>query len=364
MRRPDYTLIVIIGVLLVFGLIMLTSASSVVALEKFHDSFYFTKRQLMFGVLPGLLCLLFLANFDYRKLRVLALPMFIGILGLLTLVFVPGLGETYGRAHSWVNIGGISFQPSEFAKLIFLIYLAALFASRSEEEGGEYRSYFIPFVILVGIMACLLILQPDLGTMIMIVLSSMVLYFVAGGRFTHFLSLAFFGALALYALVRTVPYRVERLLVFLYPELDPQGIGYQINQAFLAIGSGGVFGKGLGLSRQKFLYLTEVISDSIFAIISEELGFIIAGGVVIVLVFFAFRGFSIAQRAPDLFGRLLAVGITSLIIIQAFTNIGAIVGLLPLTGLPLPFISYGGSAMFTTLAAMGILVNISKFSKS
>ena len=179
MRRPDYNLIVIIGVLLVFGLIMLTSASSVVALEKFHDSFYFTKRQLMFGVLPGLLCLLFLANFDYRKLRVLALPMFIGILGLLTLVFVPGLGETYGRAHSWVNIGGISFQPSEFAKLIFLIYLAALFASRSEEEGGEYRSYFIPFVILVGIMACLLILQPDLGTMIMIVLSSMVLYFVA-----------------------------------------------------------------------------------------------------------------------------------------------------------------------------------------
>ncbi len=364
MRRPDPILLAIIFILLGFGLIMLSSASSFVALEKFQDSFYFIKRQLFVGVLPGLILFLFFSRLDYRVLRKLILPVFVLSLLLLAMVFFPGIGQNYDRAQSWVKIGDISFQPSEIVKVIFLVYLAAWLAARREQGRHDFVSHFLPFLILLGTLSGLLIAQPDVGTMMVIVLTAVMVYFLAGGRWLYLLSLAVTGAAFLYILVQKAPYRLDRLMVFLHPEMDPQGIGYQINQALLAIGSGGIFGKGFGLSRQKLLYLPEVASDSIFAIIAEELGFVIAAALVALFVAFALRGFYLAKRAPDLFGKYLAIGLTCLIIIQAFVNIGAIVGLLPLTGLPLPFISYGGTAMVMTLAGMGILVNVSKFART
>ena len=364
MRRPDPIILVLIFTLLVFGLLMLSSASSVVANEKFQDSFYFIKRQMFVGVLPGLILFLFFSRLPYRLWRKVILPVFIASLLLLVMVFVPGLGQNYNRAQSWINLGGISFQPSEIVKVLFLVYLAAWLAARREDGHRDFISHFLPFLILLGFLAGLLIAQPDVGTMMIIVATAVALYFIAGGRWLYLLSLGGAGTALLYFLIQKAPYRLDRLMVFLNPEMDPQGVGYQMNQALLAIGSGGIFGKGFGLSRQKFLYLPEVASDSIFAIISEELGFVVAAALVALFVAFALRGLYLSKRAPDLFGKYLAIGLTCLIIIQAFVNIGAIVGLMPLTGLPLPFISYGGTAMAMTLGAMGILVNVSRFTKT
>ncbi len=356
-RRPDMVLVSSILVLLVAGIAMLSSASSVVAFEKFQDGFYFVTRQMLMGVLPGLVFLLLFSFLDYHIWARFAFPLFIISLLLLVAVFIPGIGASYGRAQSWIAVGGFSFQPSEIAKLVFLIYLAAWCAKRRED--GVHAS-FVPFLFLVVIMAVLLTLQPDVGTMTVVILSAVGLYFVAGAKWAHLALLAVGGLLGLLLLIQVAPYRAARLSVFLQPELDPQGIGYQINQASLAIGSGGLLGRGFGMSRQKFLYLPEVISDSIFAVIAEELGFFFTVALIGVFMVFAFRGLAAATRAPDVFGKLLASGITFVVMIQAFANMGSMVGLLPITGLPLPLISYGGSSMVTTLASMGILINISR----
>jgi len=213
---------------------------------------------------------------------------------------------------------------------------------------------------VLGIIALLLILQPDIGTMSIIILTSLVVYYVGGANLVHMAGVGIAGFLSLLVLIKMSPYRAARLMTFLHPELDPQGIGYHINQAFLAIGSGGFWGRGFGLSRQKFQYLPEVAGDSIFAVIAEELGFMIAALVILAFLYLMYRGFKIAQNAPDSFSKILVVGIVSWIMIQAFVNIGAMVGLLPLTGVPLPFISYGGTSLFVLLGACGIVINISK----
>jgi len=361
-KQPDYVLIILFGILIFFGLIMLSSAGTVIGYQKFKDSYYFLKHQMLYGFLPGLILLYIFSKIDYHKWKKIAFPLLIFSIVLLLLVFIPGIGASYGtNAKSWINIFGFSIQPSEIVKLTFLIYLAAWLDKRSDKDIKDVSAGLIPFLISLGIIALLIILQPDIGTMSIIILISLVVFFVAGASILHLAEIGTAGLIFLAILVKAAPYRAARLTTFLHPELDPQGIGYHINQALLAIGSGGIFGLGLGHSRQKFQYLPEVTGDSIFAVTAEELGFIFTAFLIILFLAIVYRSFSLAQNSPDKFGKLMIVGIISWFIFQAFINIGAMLGLLPITGIPLPFISYGGTALMTSLAALGILINISKY---
>lgn len=356
--KPDLGLLILILGLTVFGVIILASASGPTGFARFEDSYYFVKHQLLFGVLPGIIAMLVMMRIPYRTWKRFALPLFIISIVLLVLVFVPGIRAEYGTARSWIRLGPLSMQPSEIVKLTFLLYLAAWLERRGEGV-RDFRSGLIPFVLLLGLVMAFLILEPDTGSTAIIVVQAIAVYFVAGSRLSH-LALLGGGGLALLALlIKVSPYRAARLMTFLHPELDPQGVGYHVNQALLAVGSGGFFGLGLGHSRQKFQYLPEVHGDSIFAVLAEELGFFVSAALVVLFLLFLWRGIRVAAHAPDRFGKLLAVGILAWIVFQAFINIGAMLGLTPLTGVPLPFISYGGTALVTTLAAAGLLLNIS-----
>jgi cell division protein FtsW len=359
-HQPDYRFIGIIALIVVFGLIMLSSASVSLAFEKFGDSYYLLKHQIIYGLIPGIFFLVVFSLIDFRFWKKIAFTLLIFSIILLLLVFLPGIGAGYGTAKSWLNIFGVSFQPSELVKLTFIIYLAALLEKRGEKKVKDFSEGLKPFATVLIIIIALLVLQPDLGTMTIIAIVSLIIYYVAGAERLHILGFSMFALFGLYILVKIAPYRVARLMTFLHPELDPQGIGYHINQAFLAIGSGGILGRGFGMSRQKFQYLPEVAGDSIFAVIGEELGFIICVILVLALIYLMYRGFKIAQGAPDNFSKLFVTGVVSWIMVQSFFNIGAMVGLMPLTGVPLPFISYGGTALAVLLAACGIVINISR----
>ncbi len=339
---------------------MLSSASAVVSYDKFKSTYYYTIHQILFGLLPGLVCFYVASRIDYHVWERKAFFFLIASIGILLLVFLPGLGFEAGGAKRWVHLGPILFQPSEVVKLTFLLYLAAWLTKKGHAGMRDFSYGFLPFVILVGVIATLIILQPDMGTMGVIALLSCMMYFVAGASFSHLAIMMGGGVAFFFLLLKAAPYRMERFTIFLNPALDPLGSGYHINQALLAIGSGGLFGRGFGLSRQKYNYLPEVVGDSIFAVISEELGFLIAIAFIALLVFFALRGLRIARRAPDQFGFFVAVGIVSWFLFQSFINIGAMVAVLPLTGIPLPFVSYGGSALLVAMTAVGILVNISR----
>lgn len=357
-QKPDQILTTTIFALLVFGLVMLSSAGIAIS-QRFGDPYYFFKHQLFYGVLPGLALMYFVQKIDYRFWKKFAFMFFVANLLLLVLVFIPGFGLRFQGASRWISLGWFSFQPSEMLKLSIILYLAAWLESR-REKGADFFEGFLPFLAIVGTVGYLIIKQPDMGTLGVIVLIAMSIYFMFGAKFGHLAAMLGLGTLAFTALVKFESYRMSRLLVFLHPELDPRGIGYQINQALLAIGSGGIFGLGLGHSRQKFNYLPEPVGDSIFAIIAEEIGLIGAAALVILFVVFAMRGLKIAKNAPDVFGRLVAVGITSWIIFQSLINISAISGLIPLTGVTLPFISYGGTSLVFSMVAVGILLNISR----
>ncbi|MFA5047771.1 MAG: putative lipid II flippase FtsW [Patescibacteria group bacterium] len=358
--QVDWHLIGAIWILVIFGLIMLASAGVAVGWQKFGDIYWHLKHQLVFGLLPGLVLFIILSKIDYHYWKKIAAPLLFISIGLLVLVFIPGIGAKWGTSHSWINIFGLSVQPSEIVKLTFLLYLSAWLSSKQEHHIKDLSYGFIPFVFILGVIAVLNILEPDTGTMIIITAMSLLVYFVAGGSLWHLTWLSLFGAGGLALVVKLSPYRAARLTTFLHPELDPKGIGYHINQALLAVGSGGFFGRGYGHSLQKFAYLPEVTGDSIFAVVSEELGFVLTAIVVIIFGYIAIRGMKLANRCQDQFGKLLVVGIIVWFLVQAFFNIGAVIGILPLTGVPLPFISYGGTALMMCLAATGILANISK----
>ena len=251
----------------------------------------------------------------------------------------------------------------EIVKLTFLFYLAALLEKRGTRGVGDLQMGMFPFLTSLSIIAVLLMLQPALGSLLVIAAIAFVVYFLAGAPWLHLTGIGLSASVIFFLLIKSAPYRAARLMTFLHPELDPQGIGYHINQAFLAIGSGGWLGLGLGHSEQKYLYLPETAGDSIFAIMAEELGFIV---IVLFLVFFAMfllRGLRIAAEAPDEYGKFVAAGIVGWIFFQSIFNIGSMVGLMPLMGLPLPFVSYGGTALVVLLGAMGVLTNISMQSK-
>ena len=297
---------------------------------------------------------------DYHFWKKMAVPFFFVSMVFLVLVFVPGIGSKVYGASRWIQLGPFSFQPSEMAKLAIILYLAAWLESRGAQRIKDLFEGVIPFLAIMGLVGFLIIKQPDTGTLGVIVLTSIAIFFISGAQLKHLATLGGIGFCTLWLLVKLEPYRFDRIVSFQNPASDPQGIGYQIMQALIGVGSGGIFGVGLGNSRQKFNYLPEPVGDSIFAVIGEELGLI--GSVILIILFvvLALRGLKIAKNAPDGFGKLVATGITMWIIFQAFINISANVGLVPFTGIPLPLISYGGTSMIFIMAAVGILLNISK----
>lgn len=338
---------------------MVFSSSMVLSQKKFGSVGYYALRQLIYGGAPGIVFLLIASRIPYGFWRKVALPLMIFSFVLLALLFLPGLGFSFGGATRWLKLGPITFQPSEILKLTFIVYLASwLDARRQEISSVSYG--LLPFSIMISFVGVFIIMQPDFGTLGIIIISAGLLYFLGGGKTSQIVTISALGLVLALLLIQIAPYRMNRLNVFLNPDLDPKGIGYHANQASIAIGSGGFWGVGFGKSLQKYNYLPEPMGDSVFAILAEETGFL---GVLIALSLFAtffWQGIKIAKKATDSFGQLLAGGITLSIATQVFINIAAISGLFPMTGIPLPFISYGGTSLAITMASVGILLNISK----
>lgn len=347
----DFGLLIIVLFLATFGILMVYDASSVTATTEFNNRFYFVREQLK-GFFVGLTGMLFAIKFNYRNYYKLALPFLLGCLLMLLLVFIPGIGVNALGAHRWINLHFINLQPSEITKLTLVIYLSAWLSTK---EKGR----LLPFLLLLGLIVGLVILEPDMGTAIIIVATSIIMYFISGAPVKHFFTLIPVVVACLVGLAVAAPYRLKRIITFFNAENDPLGSSYHVRQVLLSLGSGGLLGLGLGKSRQKFSYLPEASTDSIFAIIAEELGFI--GSVFLLLVFLAliYKGYKIAQNSRDVFGRFLAFGITSWFALQIIINLTSMVALTPLTGIPLPFISYGSSSLVVELYAVGILINIS-----
>lgn len=343
-----------------FGLIMLLSASGPLGIQTFGDSWRFFTHQVLYGVIPGIiLCALF-TRLEYRVLKRFAIPALLLSILLLVLVYLPGVGLKLGGSGRWVHIGPISFQPSEFVKVTFLVYIAAWLAARHEHKTHTVSEGLLPFLSALGMIALLLIAQPNTGSMAIIAGTALLMYFVAGAPLIWFGFLGISGAALLWFLIKMTPYRATRFISFLHPELDPLGIGYHTNQAILAIGSGGLFGFGYGHSRQKFLYLPEVAGDSIFAVMAEELGFFLSAAFIIAMGILIYRCFTIARKAPDEFGMLLATGIGCWVALQTTLNVSSMLGLLPITGVTLPFVSYGSSSLIALMIGIGIVASVSR----
>ncbi|MCX6797548.1 MAG: putative lipid II flippase FtsW [Candidatus Doudnabacteria bacterium] len=358
----NYKLLFVALCLLIFGLITLYSASTVESFKKFGTPTYYILHQITYGAGLGLIVMVILSKIDYHIFQKYLLLIVAISLLLLLAVKIPGFGLNLGGASRWLDLGPLSFQPSELAKLAIVLYLAA-WIGRKGKSLNDFSLGLLPSLIIICLFAGLILSQPDFGTMFVILAVAFFMLFVGGINWRYLFWSLILGLISLYSLIHFVPYRLRRITTFLNPSVDPKGLGYQINQALLAIGSGGFFGYGYGLSRQKYSYLPEVMGDSIFAIAAEELGFVRIIIVIILFGFFAVQGIKVAKGAPDVFGKLTAFGITAWITLQTIINIAAITKLIPLTGIPLPFFSYGSSALIINLAAVGILLNISKQAK-
>jgi len=349
----------ILGILIIFGLAVLSSAGIIDAQKKFGTAYYYFFHQLLYGIAPGVLLAYILSKINYKLWRKLSLLILLGALALMTLVFVSHFGFGAKGATRWLNIAGIVFQPAEILKLSLVVYLAAWFGGR-QERTNHWLYGVAPFFIVLGFVALLLALQPDIGTLIVIGFIALGMYFVAGVNLKHLAAVLGLVVIVLGLLVVMESYRWERILSFWNPQNDPRGASYQVNQAMIGIGSGGIFGVGFGNSTQKFGFLPEPVGDSIFAIIAEELGLVGALITICLFLLLCLTLTQIALGASDPFGRLFVSGINIWIMSQAFINIAAISGLVPLTGIPLPFISYGGTAMVALLAGLGIVFNVAK----
>lgn len=359
--NPDFLLIIVTVALLATGLLMVFSASEIVAEYKFNDAFYFLKRQLLFAGL-SVAAMFFVMRIDYWTWRAWAKTILVICFVLLVLVLIPGIGLERNGSRSWIGVGAFSIQPSEFIKMALIAYLAK-FLSENQKYITTFKKGMLPALALVFVAFGMIMLQPDLGTGTVMLGTCIIMIFVSGARIAHFVMLGLLGVGGFVALVLSAPYRIARITSFLDPWSDPQGKGFQIIQSLLAIGPGGLFGMGLGESKQKFHYLPEPQNDFIFAILSEELGFIGGTFVLILFALLLWRGIRIALGAPDLYGSLLAVGIISMIAIQVMINISVVIGLIPVTGITLPFISYGGSSLTLMLVSVGVLLNISRHSR-
>ncbi|MGI9145507.1 MAG: putative lipid II flippase FtsW [Chloroflexota bacterium] len=358
-RRPDYLLLASTIALLVLGALMVYSASFVVAHNEFNDGAYFLNRQLMWIGVGGVGLLLAL-RIDYRRWRRLSLPIMFGCVGLLVLVLVPGIGSSSYGAVRWLKLGGVQIQPSEIAKLAIVLYLADWLSRRGPLVAGFMKG-LLPFAIIVGIVATLVEVQPDLGTTAIIVGTSACVFFVAGANLLHIGLLGVAGVGAGMALLAHLSgYQLERIRAFVDPWSDIQGSGWHTAQGLIALGSGGVLGHGLGNGLQKYYWVPNAHTDAIFAIIGEELGFVGCLGVIGLFGMVSWRGFLIAWRAPDPFARLFATGLTCLLTLQALVNVAVVTNSLPYTGVTLPLVSFGGSSTVISLIAVGLLLNISR----
>ncbi|MBI5599858.1 MAG: putative lipid II flippase FtsW [Deltaproteobacteria bacterium] len=352
----DRFLIIITLVLLASGAAMVYSTSSVMAMKKFGDEYFFIRKHLVFSA-AGLALLMISSRIPYRLYKNLAYPILVLAIVLLILVLVPGIGRHAGGARRWLRLGPVTFQPSEFAKLAVVIFLAYSLDVKKD----RIRSFsvgFLPNMVIPGFIIALILAEPDLGTAATLSILTGVMSFIGGVRLKHLLSAAAVLAPVFYVVVTSFDYMMKRLAVFADPWKDPSGSGWQMVQSFLAFGSGGVWGAGLGEGKQKLFYLPEAHTDFIFSVIGEELGLV--GVALIILLYCAllFGGVRVARRAKDLFGTYLALGLTLMLSLQAAVNMAVVMGALPPKGLPLPFISYGGSSLVMSMIAVGIILNV------
>jgi cell division protein FtsW len=358
-RRPDYLLLASTIALLVLGTLMVYSASFVVAHNEFNDDTYFLVRQLLW-IGAGGIGLLLASRIDYRRWRGLSLPIMFACIGLLVLVLVPGVGASSYGAVRWIKLGPVQIQPSELAKLAMTLYLADWLARRGRIV-AEFLKGLLPFAIIVGIVAALVAIQPDLGTTAIILAMAGCLFFMGGANLLHIVLLGMGGVVSGTAIVAHLSgYQLDRVRAFLDPWSDIQGFGWHTAQGLIALGSGGVFGSGLGNGFQKFYWVPNAHTDAIFAIIGEELGFVGCIGVLALFGVLSWRGFLIAWRAPDAFARLFATGLTCMLTVQTLVNIAVVTNSLPYTGVTLPLVSFGGSSTVISLIAIGLLLNISR----
>ena len=361
MKKIDLGLLIAILCLSIFGIIMIYSASYIWAEYKFSDPYKFIKHQSLFFAI-GVILMILISRFDYYILYKKANVLLIGIIILLILVIIPGIGTVRNGSRSWFGIGSFGIQPSEAAKLILIIF-ASKYLSKNQRNMKNIKKGVVPILTITLFIFGLIMLQPDFGTGVILVMSIIGLLFISGVNIKFFLSLGIIGIVGIIILIVIAPYRLERIISFINPWSDPLGSGFQIIQSLYAIGPGGLFGYGFLNSRQKHFYLPEPQTDFIFSIISEEFGFL---GVVIVSVLFLIiiiKGFKISRKCSDLFSKYLSFGITFELAFQALLNLMVVVGLIPVTGVTLPFLSYGGSSLMITLCGMGIILNISRFQK-
>ncbi len=358
-RAEGYDLIIMLMVITLacFGVVMVYSSSSIMAAKKFHDGFYFLKRQGIYTLL-GAGAMIWAMRVDYHVWKKYAVPILIGCLILLVAVLIPGIGDSAGGSSRWIRLPGFSFQPSEMAKIAFIMYMAYSL-DKKQDKVRFFSTGFLPYMVVLAVMLLLLLKQPDLGSSMVLGAVAMIMLFAAGTRLSYILSMVLLALPFLYYAIMNVDYRRRRIMAFLNPWEDPTNTGFQIIQSWIAVGTGGLFGQGLGEGKQKLFYLPEAHTDFIFSVVGEELGFV--GFMVISSMFFLLimRGIRVALYAEDNFGRSLAFGISSLIGLEAFVNIAVVTGIFPTKGLALPFISYGGSSLIITLFAVGILLNIS-----
>jgi cell division protein FtsW len=356
-RRTSYdlALLVVVIALTLLGIAMVYSASGIGALDQVDDPRYYLGWQSLWALI-GLAGMLVAMRVDYHHYRLVAVPLLLLALGLLAAVLVPGVGTNVNGAARWLRVGSVGLQPGELAKLALIVYLAAWLGAHREEVRA--LSVFIPFAVVTGATTALLVAEPDFGTALVILAIAMAMYFVAGARLRVFAALATLAGTGALAVAVAAPYRVQRLVTFVDPWSDPDRTGYQTIQALYGLARGGLFGEGLGAGREKFGYLPFPYTDSIFSILGNELGLAGTLAVIVLFLVLAYRGVAIALRASDATGSLLAAGITTWLVLQAWINMSVVSSLLPMTGITLPFISYGGSSLCVGLIAVGILLNV------
>lgn len=360
-QSPDALLLLATFLLLGIGLVMVYSSSSIISLYRFDISYYYLRRQAIFAGL-GLVALFVCMRFNYWNWRRFVKPLFFINFVLLIMVLLPGIGVSRTEAQRWINLGFTQFQPSDLTKFALVLFTANYLVIKKDRM-QEFKRGPLPVLLITALSFGLIMLQPDLGTALTIFMTVCILLFGGGARILHMAGLSLLSVPAVLVLIFVADYRLARLVSFLNPWADPGGSGWQIIQSLLAIGSGSLAGVGLGASRQKFLYLPEPWSDFIYAIICEELGFIGGAAVIILFLILIWRGFRIAMSARDLFGQYLAMGLTTMIAVQVSINLGVVLGTLPVTGITLPLISYGGTSLLITLACIGILLNISRYTQ-
>jgi len=355
---PDVWLFSVVLALVSLGVVMVYSASAIIAADRFGDPFFFLKKQLVW-VFLGAAGLWVAMRLDYRTLERMVVPLLVLSFALLLLVLVPPFGQEINNTRRWLRVGPLSFQPVELAKLSLVLYLAS-FLARRQDTVRTFGRGLLPLLLVAGAMAALTIRQPDLGNSLTLVILAMVLAYLAGARSGHLAAVVAAALPVVALLVAMKPYRWRRMVAFVNPWDDPQKSGFQIIQSFLALGSGGWLGRGLGESKQKLFYLPEPHTDFIFAILGEELGFLGGACVIALFAVVIWRGLRVGLRAPDAFGSYLALGLTLMLATQTLVNLGVVMGALPTKGLPLPFVSFGGSALLTTMFSTGVLLNISQ----